>query len=82
MGFRKPLADRLPHHFEIGTCAMQHHDRQAGRVARPDIDDVERAAGNLDHAALRRVGALHEQHAGLRDQRQHRQRRHHDHYCH
>ncbi len=81
MGFRKTLADRLPHHFEVGTRAMQHHDRQAG-IARPDIDDVERAAGNLDHAALRRVGALHGDDAGLRDQRQHRQRPHHDHDCH
>ena len=60
---------------------MQHHDRQAG-IARPDIEDVKRSAGYLDHAALRRVGALHRENAGLRDQRQQRQRRHHDHDCH
>ena len=58
MAFGKPLADRLPHHLEIGTGAMQHHDRRAGRVARADIDNMEGCAGNLDHPALGRMGPL------------------------
>ena len=41
MIFRQPLAERLPHHFEIGARAMQHHDRRTGGVARADIDDVQ-----------------------------------------
>ena len=42
--FGKPVAERLPHAFEIGTGAVDHHDRGAGGIARPDIDDVEGAA--------------------------------------
>ena len=60
---------------------MQHHDRRTGRIARADIDDVERRAGDLDHPALRGIGALHGKNTGLRDQRQDRQRRH-DNHCH
>ena len=78
----KPLADRLPHHLEIGTRAMEHHDRRTGRVARADIDDVEGSARHLDHPALGGMGPLAEKNAGLRDQRQHRQRRHDNHYYH
>ena len=78
---REPFADRLPHHLEIGTCAMQHHDRRTGRVTRADIDDVEGAAGDLDHPALGGMRPLRQPDAGLRDQRQHRQRRH-DNHCH
>ena len=55
---------------------MDHHDRRAGGIARPDIEDVEACAGNLDHPALRRIGALQDKDTGLRDQRQNRQRRH------
>ena len=58
---------------------MQHHDRQAGRVARADIEDMEGPARHLDHPALGGMGPLREKNAGLRDQRQHRQRRHDDH---
>ena len=75
----EPFAERLPHHLEIGTRAMEHHDRRTGGVARADIDDMERRARDLDHPALRRIGALQRQNAGLRDQRQHRQRRHDNH---
>ncbi len=78
----KPFADRLPHHLEIGTRAMEHHDRRTGRVARADIDDVEGPARHLDHPALGRMGPLAEKNAGLRDQHQHRQRRHENHHCH
>ena len=42
----------------------------------PISSDVEGSAGHLDHAALRGIGALQGHHAGLRDQRQHSQRRH------
>jgi len=55
---------------------MEHHDRRPGGVARPELDDMQRGAGDLDHAALRRKTALQEQDTGLRDQRQHGQRRH------
>ncbi len=76
----KHVAKRTPHHFEIRTRAMDHHDGRTGGIAWPDIDDMERRAGDLDQLALRRIGALQEKHAGLRDQRQHHQRRH-DNYC-
>ena len=72
----KQIAERVPHGFQVGTGAMDHHDGRPGRVARPDVDDIEDGAGNLDRLALRRIGALQEEHAGLRDQRQHRQHRH------
>ena len=55
---------------------MDQHDSRTGRVARPDIDDVERRAGHLDHLALRGIDALQGQDTGLRDQRQDQQRRH------
>ena len=55
---------------------MDHHDRRAGGVARPEIDDVETRAGDVDGLALLRIDALQGQHAGLRDQRQNNQRRH------
>ena len=42
---REKIAERPPHHLEIGACAMQHHDRKA-IVARSDLDDVERSAGS------------------------------------
>ena len=58
MVLRQPFADGLPHHFEIGTRAMQHHDRRTGRVARADIDDVKGRARDLDHLALCGMGAL------------------------
>jgi hypothetical protein len=49
---------------------------RTGSVARSDIDDVEFCAGDLDCPALRGIFALQGQNTGLRDQRQHRQRRH------
>ena len=58
MVFRQPLAKRLPHHFEIGARAMQHHDRRTGRIARADIDDMKGRAGDLDHPALGGMGPL------------------------
>ena len=82
MAFRKPLADRLPHHFEVGTGAMQHHDGGTGRIARADIDDMKGRAGNLDHPALGGMGPLRQPNPGLRDQRQDRQRRHDNRYHH
>ena len=57
---------------------MDHHDRWTGSVARPEIDDVEPGAGDLDHLALRGVCALQGKDPGLRYQRQDRQRRHDD----
>ena len=61
---------------------MQHHDRRARRIARAEFDDMKAAAGNLDHDARRGMRPLHPQHAGLRDQRQNPQRRHHNHRHH
>ena len=55
---------------------MDHHDRGAGGIARPEIDDVETCAGDVDGLALLRISALQDKHAGLRDQRQNDQRRH------
>ena len=55
---------------------MQHHDRRAGSVARADINDVQSRAFDLDHAAWRWMSMLQGKHAGLRDGRQHGQRRH------
>ena len=69
------VAERMPHRFEVGARAVQHHDRQAG-IARADIDDMEHGTFDLDHPALRRKGALHGDNSGLRDQRQQHQRRH------
>jgi len=80
--FRQGLAERPPHRFEIGTGAMQHHDRRTGGIARTDIEDVEGPAGHLDHSALGRMSPLAEKNAGWRNQRQHRQRRHDNHYRH
>jgi hypothetical protein len=47
MGPCQPLAERA-HHFEVGTRAMEHHDRRAGGVARAEIDDVEGTALDLE----------------------------------
>ena len=49
----EPIAQRLPHGFQVRTRAVDHHDRRTGGVARPEIDDVERRAGDLDRLALR-----------------------------
>jgi hypothetical protein len=73
--FCKLLAKRLPHHFQVCAGAMDHHHGRANGVARPHIDHVECRAGNRDHLALRRIGALQGKDTGLRDQRQDRQRR-------
>ena len=75
MMFGEQVAER-PHRFEIRARAMDHHDRRAGGVARPEIDDVETRAGDVDGLALLRIDALQGKHAGLRDQRQNNQRRH------
>lgn len=45
---------------------------------RPDVENVEPAAGDLDHPALGGIEALQDKDTGLRDQRQDRQRRHED----
>jgi hypothetical protein len=76
MIFGEPVAERLAHDLEIRARAMDHHDRRTGRIARPDIEDVQAGAGNLDHPALRGIGALQDEDTGPRDQRQDRQRRH------
>jgi hypothetical protein len=81
MIFREPVPERLPHHLEIRTSAMQHHDRQTGGVARADIDDAQGRAGDLDHLPLRGISALNQQDTGLRGQRQNRECRH-DNHCH
>ncbi len=76
MLFGKPAAERLPHAFEIGAGAVDHHDRGACGIARPDIDDVESAARHFDDLALRGIGARQQEDASLRDQRQDHQRGH------
>jgi hypothetical protein len=56
----------------------QHDGRTLCRtfgIARPEFDDMEPRAGNLDHPARGRVSALQDHHAGLGDQRQNHQRR-------
>ena len=55
---------------------MDHHDGRTGGIARPDVDDIECRAGDLDHLASRRIGALQGKNTGLRDQGQDCQRRH------
>ena len=55
---------------------MQKDDRQ--RPARAKLDDMQPRAGDVDHPALRGMGALHQRGAGHGDQRQGRQRRQHD----
>jgi hypothetical protein len=72
------LAKRLPHHLQIGAGAMDHHDGGTDGIARADVHDVERCAGDLDHPALRGKSALQREHTGLRDQRESSQRRHHN----
>jgi hypothetical protein len=64
---RQQIAERLPHRLEIGTGAMDHHDRWTGSIARPDVDDIERRSGDLDRPALRRISALQDHDTGLRD---------------
>ena len=76
MVFGKHVAERLPHALQIGAGAMDHHDRRAGGVVRPDIHDMERRAGDLDHPPLRGIGALQGKDARLRGHRQDNQRRH------
>ncbi len=61
---------------------MQHHDRRTGGIARAEFDDVKAGACNLDHGTWRGMGPLHQQHAGLRDQRQNHQRSHDNHRHH
>src|SRR5258708_323123 len=34
---------------------MDHHNGRTGGIARPDVDDVERRAGDLDHPASRGI---------------------------
>ncbi len=74
----EPVAERLAHRLEIRARAMDHHNRRAGGIPRPDVEHVEPAAGDLDHPALGGIKPLQDQHAGLRDQRQNHQRRHQD----
>ena len=61
---------------------MKQHDRWPIRIARPEIDDIEMRAGNLDGVALLRLDALQGHHTGLRDQRQNRQRQQAEEYDH
>ena len=55
---------------------MDHHNGRTGGIARPDVDDVKCRAGDLDHPAPRRIGALQGKNTGLRDHGQDCQRRH------
>ena len=55
---------------------MDHHNRRAFGVARPEVEDVQCCTFNLDHAALRRMEALQRKDSRLRDQRQQRERGH------
>jgi hypothetical protein len=55
---------------------MDHHDRRTCRIARSDVEDMDRCTGDLDHPALRGISALQHKDAGLGQQRQHRQRGH------
>jgi hypothetical protein len=55
---------------------MDDHDRRTRAIAPPDVEDVERGAGNLDLLALGGKGALQEKNTGLRDQRQNSERCH------
>ncbi len=54
---------------------MDHHNGRTGGIARPDVDDVERCAGDLDHPASCGIGVLQGKNTGLRDQGQDCQRR-------
>jgi hypothetical protein len=54
---------------------MDHHQGRTGGIARPNIEDVDLRAGDLDHPALRGVNALQNQNTEMRDQRQDRQHR-------
>ncbi len=70
------ISERLPHRLQIRTRAMDHHDRRSDRIAPPDVENVERGAGDLDRPALGGMGALQDKDTGPRDQRQNDQRRH------
>jgi hypothetical protein len=74
----EPLAERSAHHFQIGARAMDHHHRRAGGIVRPNIEDVNPRAGDLDHPALRRINALQDQNTDMRD-RQNRRENDYDH---
>ena len=54
---------------------MDHHDGGTRGIGRPEFDDVQPRAGDVDHPALRRIVTLQHYHASLRDQRQNHQRR-------
>ena len=70
------VSERLLHGLEIRAGAMDQHDWRTGRVAGPDIDDVERGAGHLDPHALRGIAALQDDDTSLCNQRQNHQHRH------
>ncbi|GAC1332067.1 MAG: hypothetical protein NVS4B4_00890 [Bradyrhizobium sp.] len=57
---------------------MDHHDRRAGGVARPDVHDMERGAGDLDHPPLRGISTLQGHDTDLRYQRERNERYHDD----
>src|SRR6266403_4741708 len=55
---------------------MDHYNRRTRGIARSNVDDVERCAGDLDQPASCGIGALQGKNTGLRDQGEDCQRRH------
>jgi hypothetical protein len=45
---------------------MDDHDRRTAAIVRPDVENVERGAGNLDLLALGGIAALQDSDTGLR----------------
>jgi hypothetical protein len=56
---------------------VDHHHRQRRGVLFAELDDMQTAAGHIDHPPRRPMRSLDQENAGLRDRGQH-QKRHRD----
>src|SRR5581483_4951316 len=72
------VAERVAHHFQIRARAVDHDNRRASGIFRPEVDGVEARARNLDRLTARRETILKQENARLRRERENRQRRNED----
>ncbi len=70
----KPIAEGPAHRFQVRTRAVNQNDGRARGIPRPDIEHVERRAGNLDRLSPGGIKMLKDDDTGLRSQRQHHKR--------
>ena len=70
------VAERLAHHFQAGTRAMDQHNGGSGCIVLPQIDHIQPRASGFDQQIVLWISVLQDPRASLREQRQGQQRPH------